>query len=602
MRRKLHVAALALASAAAAAHAQAPPVEPPPVEPPPVETAPVETAPAPTAPMPEINVWVTPPDVTIDVDSPFLSMRRDGEFSRFSLQPQGLWALKKHLGDGRWRGALDVIDGPLRARLSRDGAGRFNVFAQSAPAPAPAPAPDPAPSGQPGEPPAEQQRRLLNLYRAQLGGEVPMQKAAYLGVSTTPVPAPLRQHLGLQEGVGLVAEFIEEGSPAAKAGLKQYDILNKLDDQLLVNAHQLAVLVRARKAGDTVKLSITRGGKSETISATLVEKEVKSLDAIEFWNAPGGGSGQFRFNRLEDDDMRNNWEARWNANRAAGAGATSNGSGNQNRRSSADVRVTERSGERKTMVLTDDDYQLILTVAPGNPDERHLVAVEKASGKVLFDGKIPREGGGGKLPPGVAERLKQLDEAGKPGSKNKPGKPTGEGPGKREEQRFEVRLGQPGKPPKIKEGKDDVRFEEREKDDDNDNNNDNNNDNDNDNDNDNYQREEKDEDILDAKDDDDDAPKASASLIRGGDVVELSVTDLVAPGVETVKQARVRDGKVSLPYVGQVKAEGLTERQLERSIVSAYRDARLNASVSVRRIAAGDARDTAGEEPAPPKP
>ena len=112
-------------------------------------------------------------------------------------------------------------------------------------------------------------------------------RRSYLGVSTSTVPAALRQHLGLPEGVGLVVEFVEPDSPAQSAGLKQYDIIKKLDEQILVNAQQLAVLVRSRKAGDEVKLSLIRGGKEQTLSAKLVEKEVKELgDIFQDWARP----------------------------------------------------------------------------------------------------------------------------------------------------------------------------------------------------------------------------------------------------------------------------------------------------------------------------
>jgi polysaccharide biosynthesis/export protein len=73
-------------------------------------------------------------------------------------------------------------------------------------------------------------------------------------------------------------------------------------------------------------------------------------------------------------------------------------------------------------------------------------------------------------------------------------------------------------------------------------------------------------------------------VIGKNDLVNVSVTDLVGPGVETTKVTRVSEsGNVSLPLIGQVKAEGLTEAQLEQAIVDAYRNASLiqNAQVSV---------------------
>ncbi len=73
-------------------------------------------------------------------------------------------------------------------------------------------------------------------------------------------------------------------------------------------------------------------------------------------------------------------------------------------------------------------------------------------------------------------------------------------------------------------------------------------------------------------------------VIGKNDLVSISVTDLVGPGVETTKTTRVSEsGNISLPLIGQVHAEGLTEAQLEQSIVDAYRNANLiqNAQVSV---------------------
>jgi polysaccharide export outer membrane protein len=73
-------------------------------------------------------------------------------------------------------------------------------------------------------------------------------------------------------------------------------------------------------------------------------------------------------------------------------------------------------------------------------------------------------------------------------------------------------------------------------------------------------------------------------VVGKNDLLSISITDLVGPGIETVKQARVSEsGNISLPLVGQVRAEGLTEAQLETEIQRAYREANLmpNAQVSV---------------------
>jgi protein involved in polysaccharide export with SLBB domain len=73
-------------------------------------------------------------------------------------------------------------------------------------------------------------------------------------------------------------------------------------------------------------------------------------------------------------------------------------------------------------------------------------------------------------------------------------------------------------------------------------------------------------------------------VIGRNDLLSISITDVVGPGVETIKSVRVSEsGNVSLPLIGQFRAEGLTEAQLETEIQRAYRDANLmpNTQVSV---------------------
>jgi protein involved in polysaccharide export with SLBB domain len=72
--------------------------------------------------------------------------------------------------------------------------------------------------------------------------------------------------------------------------------------------------------------------------------------------------------------------------------------------------------------------------------------------------------------------------------------------------------------------------------------------------------------------------------ISRNDTLTISISDLQGPGIETVKQTKVSEsGNISLPYIGQVHAEGLTEIDLEKEIVAAYRRANLieQATVSV---------------------
>jgi hypothetical protein len=153
----------------------------------------------------------------------------------------------------------------------------------------------PAPfGGQPGQPGQPQggnfERELLKAHGLDTGpGDGTGAMTAFLGVATAPVPPAVRRRVDLPDGIGLVIGNVEPNSPAQQAGLKQYDILHKLNDQLLVNAEQLAVLVRTFKPGDTITLGIVRGGKMEQVPATLGERPAApSAPQVEFF-APQGG-------------------------------------------------------------------------------------------------------------------------------------------------------------------------------------------------------------------------------------------------------------------------------------------------------------------------
>jgi hypothetical protein len=89
--------------------------------------------------------------------------------------------------------------------------------------------------------------------------------------------------------------------------------------------------------------------------------------------------------------------------------------------------------------------------------------------------------------------------------------------------------------------------------------------------------------------------------IGKNDVLNIDIRDVHGPGVKTIKLARVRDGRVDLPYVGPVDAEGLTEGQLEKKIVTKYFEAKIapnpKLNVRVRRVRSVE---QPAEEPAKP--
>jgi PDZ domain len=110
-----------------------------------------------------------------------------------------------------------------------------------------------------------------------------------LGTTFAPTPDAIREQLDLPDGVGLLVDSVEPGSPAAAAGLKRFDILTRFNDQIVCNADQLATLIKLRKPGP-VPLTMLRGGKERKIQVILPQAD-PAADEMPLAEAPGPVQG-----------------------------------------------------------------------------------------------------------------------------------------------------------------------------------------------------------------------------------------------------------------------------------------------------------------------
>lgn len=98
---------------------------------------------------------------------------------------------------------------------------------------------------------------------------------AYLGinyVSITPQVAK-KYKLSVNKGAYVVADSgpsVISGSPADKAGVKNGDVITKVGDKIVGNNNSVSSLVSVYTVGDSVQLTVIRGGKTITLTATLV--------------------------------------------------------------------------------------------------------------------------------------------------------------------------------------------------------------------------------------------------------------------------------------------------------------------------------------------
>src|SRR2546425_9319000 len=110
---------------------------------------------------------------------------------------------------------------------------------------------------------------------------------AFLGVETLPIRGWLSQALDFPVQAVLLVEAVTRGGPAAAAGLhggdRQVlagmrriaiggDVIVAIDDQKIASPFDMNVILNRKRPGDTVKVSIYRGGKKLDIPVKLGER------------------------------------------------------------------------------------------------------------------------------------------------------------------------------------------------------------------------------------------------------------------------------------------------------------------------------------------
>lgn len=98
----------------------------------------------------------------------------------------------------------------------------------------------------------------------------------WVGIFCVPASPELRAHLNLPNGKGVMIQHVVKETPAAKAGLKQYDVLLRAGDVELSNVSDLAKAVRDAGRHE-LKIELIQGGKPKTVMVTPTERKVTGL-------------------------------------------------------------------------------------------------------------------------------------------------------------------------------------------------------------------------------------------------------------------------------------------------------------------------------------
>ncbi len=120
--------------------------------------------------------------------------------------------------------------------------------------------------------PAELAKPVVDQLRAT--GTV---KRGYLGVAIQPLSTDIAAGLGLPKDKGEIVASVEPNGPAAKAGIKQGDVIVRINGSDVTYDNTLSYVVANTPIGSSVPIELVRDGQRRTISATIAQRPSEAI-------------------------------------------------------------------------------------------------------------------------------------------------------------------------------------------------------------------------------------------------------------------------------------------------------------------------------------
>jgi serine protease Do len=122
---------------------------------------------------------------------------------------------------------------------------------------------------------------------------------SWLGVETHEVTAENAKELKLPAERGVVVAGVTKDSPAAKAGLKEKDVITEVNGQRVEGAAQFRRMIHEIPAGRAAQLTVWRDGRAQTLSATLGKAEERH----DKWTGATPGAFAFHMPEVQIPEM-----------------------------------------------------------------------------------------------------------------------------------------------------------------------------------------------------------------------------------------------------------------------------------------------------------
>jgi serine protease Do len=97
-------------------------------------------------------------------------------------------------------------------------------------------------------------------------------RRGYLGVGIQPVGEDIAASLGLPKNRGEIVANVEPGGPAARAGIRQGDVIVRVGGQDVTEDNTLSYIVANSRIGAAIPIELIRDGRRQTLNATIAER------------------------------------------------------------------------------------------------------------------------------------------------------------------------------------------------------------------------------------------------------------------------------------------------------------------------------------------
>jgi S1-C subfamily serine protease len=130
---------------------------------------------------------------------------------------------------------------------------------------------------------------------------VPPFERGRIGLQIQPMTPELREHLKAPKEAGVLVVRVEEGSPAARAGVRVGDVITRAGEAALEAPHDLIVQVARVPEGEKLTLGLVRDGKPLEVEVAPEGRPWPDAEAWKDWMRGGFHQGMDALQRRLDE-------------------------------------------------------------------------------------------------------------------------------------------------------------------------------------------------------------------------------------------------------------------------------------------------------------